>query len=101
MAGTRASESDSGDQRSAGSRRYRRASSGRVRVRPIEYGAVVSPKPAGSGYSRYVGRVGALAVALGIGAAIASMPAVAFADENGSAGSTGSGSSSAAGGSSP
>jgi len=32
------------------------------------------------GSSLYVGRVGALAVALGIGAAIASVPAVAFAD---------------------
>ena len=35
-----------------------------------------------SGSSLYVGRVGALAVALGIGAAIASMPAVAFADSD-------------------
>jgi hypothetical protein len=34
---------------------------------------------------RYVGRVGALAVALGIGAAVVTMPAVAFADTTGSA----------------
>ena len=62
-------------------------------MRPIEYGTGVSRKPAGSGYSRYVGRVGALAVALGVGAAIASMPAVAFADEPGPGGSTVSSSS--------
>gem|GEM_PF-6355182 len=57
-------------------------------MRPIESGAGVSPKPAWLGYSRYVGSVGALAVALGVGAAIASMPAVAFADETGPGGST-------------
>ncbi|MCZ8378394.1 hypothetical protein O6P37_05920 [Mycobacterium sp. CPCC 205372] len=32
-------------------------------------------------YARYVGRVGALAVALGVGAAVASTPGVAWADE--------------------
>ncbi len=37
--------------------------------------------------ARYVGRIGALAVALGIGAAIASSPAVAFADPSESDGS--------------
>ena len=89
MAAPRTSETNPGDRRSAGSRRYRRASSGRVRVRPIEYGAGISAKPVASGYYRYVGRVGALAFALGIGAAIASMPAVAFADTTGSACSTG------------
>ena len=35
----------------------------------------------GDGYGRYVGRVGALAVALGIGAAIANNPGIALADE--------------------
>ncbi|MCH9733617.1 MAG: alkaline phosphatase family protein [Actinomycetia bacterium] len=47
-----------------------------------------------------MGRVGALAVGLGVGAALASMPAIAFADTTGSAGSTASASSStsAAGG---
>ncbi|MBU3752207.1 MAG: hypothetical protein FGM52_17480, partial [Mycobacterium sp.] len=40
--------------------------------------------------SRPVGRVGALAVALGIGAAVVMLPAVAAADTSGSAGSTGS-----------
>lgn len=45
------------------------------------------PRASVSGYARYVGRIGALAFALGVGAAIASMPAVAFADTAGSAGS--------------
>ena len=40
-------------------------------------------------YARYVGRVGALAVALGVGSAVAAIP-VALADTTGSAGSTGS-----------
>lgn len=44
---------------------------------------------ANPGYATYVGRVGALAVALGVGAAIASMPFVAYADTSGSSGSTG------------
>lgn len=35
------------------------------------------------GYGRYVGRVGALAVALGIGAALAANPGTAFADDAG------------------
>ena len=109
MSSTRASETNSGDRRSAGSGRHGRISTGRVRVRTIENGAGVSPKPAGSGYSRYpagsgysryVVRVGALSVALGVGAAIASMPAVAFADETGSGGSTGSSSSGSSGSSS-
>ena len=50
--------------------------------------STVSSHPAASSYARYVGRVGALAVALGVGAAVVSMPA-AFADTTGSAGSTG------------
>lgn len=41
------------------------------------------------GCSPHIGRVGALAVALGIGAAIASMPATAFADTEGSDSSAG------------
>ena len=44
---------------------------------------------------RYVGRVGALAVALGVGSAVAAMP-IAFADTTGSQGSTGTGTSDAA-----
>ena len=47
-----------------------------------------------SGYARYVGRVGALAVALGVGAAVLPV-AVAAADTTGSAGSTGSSSDAA------
>ena len=78
MVALRAPGANSGDQRSAG----------RVRGRPIDYRAGISPKPAWLSYSRYVGSVGALAVALGVGAAIASMPAVAFADEPGPGSST-------------
>lgn len=40
--------------------------------------------------ARHVGRVGALAVVLGVGAAIASMPAIAGADSSGSSGSSAS-----------
>ena len=50
----------------------------------------------GGGYVRYVGRVGALAVALGVGSAVAAMP-VAFADEVGSPGAAGSGAGSVSG----
>ena len=64
--------------------------------RPIE---VSSRKSAGSGLTggsaRYVGRVGALAVALGIGAAVTA-PALAGADTTGSAGSSGSSASDSA-----
>ena len=45
--------------------------------------------PVEVGSARYIGRVGALAVALGVGAAVAS-PAFAFADTSGSAGASGS-----------
>jgi hypothetical protein len=48
---------------------------------------------AGSGFGRSVGRVGALAVALGIGAAVVALPGLAAADTTGSEGSTGSSSS--------
>jgi len=63
-------------------------------VRAIEFvrRAVASPDSLSPSYSRYIGRVGALAVALGVGSAIAAMP-VAFADETGSAGSSGASSS--------
>ena len=62
-------------------RRGVRVIEGRHRAMPLH--------PSLSGYARCVGRVGALAVALGVGAAIGSMP-VAFADTTGSGGSTGS-----------
>lgn len=69
--------------------RHRRTAKGRVRA--IEYGrrTVASTEAAAPGFARYVGRVGALAVVLGVGSAIASVP-VAFADTTGSPGSTGS-----------
>lgn len=44
--------------------------------------------------SGYVGRVGALAVALGVGAVVVGLPGVAFADTSGSAGAAGASSSS-------
>lgn len=50
----------------------------------------------GIGHLRSVGRVGALAVALGIGAAAVWTPAIAAADKNGSSGSIASNSSSGA-----
>jgi hypothetical protein len=53
----------------------------------------VCQRPA-KGYARYVGRVGALAVALGIGAAIAASPGIASADDNESGSSSGSSASS-------
>ena len=57
---------------------------------PIGSPAIDTPVTSGhtTNCSRHVGRVGALAVALGVGAAIASMPAVAFADTAGSPGSS-------------
>ncbi len=41
------------------------------------------------GYAAYIGRVGGLAVALGVGIAVATAPGVAWADDTGSAGSGG------------
>ena len=67
-----------------------------ARVRAIECGrsssAATESASATSVYARSIGRVGALAIALGVGSAAAAMP-VAFADTTGSGGSTGSGSS--------
>lgn len=48
------------------------------------------------GYSGHIGRVGALAVTLGVGVAIWSLPAMAFADTTGSAGSSATGEKSSA-----
>ena len=53
---------------------------------PIEQGAMM-------GYVRYVGRVGALAVALGVGSAVATMPGVALAEPSDSSSSSSSSSS--------
>lgn len=68
--------------------RHRRSARGRVR--PIEYNrrAVLATEVATPGYAGVVGRVGVLAVALGVGSAVAWVP-VAVADTTGSAGSTG------------
>ena len=66
-------------------------------VRAIEYRRWSVTEPAG--FARVVGRVGALAVALGVGSAVAAMP-MAFADTRGSAGSSGSGTSDTSAGSS-
>ena len=94
MAASLVSETNSRSGRLAGAGRHRRASSGWIGAPRIRYGAGLLPKQKTLSSSRYVGRVGALAVALGVGAAIASMPAVAFADATGSADSAGSSSSS-------
>lgn len=59
--------------------------------------ATLSTTNVSRGAARFVGRVGALAVALGIGVAIANNPAVAFADEAGSDSSSSPPSSSSAG----
>ncbi|MCW2520176.1 MAG: hypothetical protein JWR46_2795, partial [Mycobacterium sp.] len=52
-------------------------------------------RPPTNNHARYVGRVGALAVALGIGAAIANNAAIAYADDGGSGSSSDSAGSSA------
>ena len=68
--------------------RHRRSS--RCRVQAIEYRRrAVQASESATGTASYVGRVGALAVALGVGSAVAAMP-VALADTTGSAGSTAS-----------
>ncbi|HPY26401.1 MAG TPA: hypothetical protein PLK19_19030, partial [Mycobacterium sp.] len=55
-------------------------------VRAIEFGrTMVTTDRSAPSHARYVGRVGALAVALGIGSGIVAMP-MAFADTVGSAG---------------
>lgn len=46
--------------------------------------------PAGSGHARFIGRVGALAVALGIGIAVANGPAICLADTGSSTGASAS-----------
>ena len=61
------------------------------RVRPVECERRTRRNPVASGSARHVGRVGALAVALGVGAAVVTVPALAYADNTGSSGSTGSG----------
>lgn len=53
-------------------------------VRPNRFGAGMIQRPSLSGSSRYVGRVGALAVSMGVGVAVLALPAAAFADGTGS-----------------
>ena len=79
-AAQRVSGTNSGDRRSAGPGRHRRVTAGRGPLYRIQDAGRGLAEPVAPGYSRYVGRVGALAVALGVGVAIASMPGVAFAD---------------------
>ncbi len=86
MSSTQASQSASSDRRCARLGRHRR----------VTADSADASTEARSEYARYVGRVAGLAVALGVGAAIASMPAVAFADTTGSSGSENSSPSSAA-----
>ena len=77
-------------------RRHRRSLKGQVHAIECNRRAVGAMGPVSRSYAAYVGRVGALAVALGVGSAVASVP-VAFADTTGSAGSAGSSSADAAG----
>ncbi len=73
-------EPDTGEGKPGG--RRRRTGAGSHSIRPVEVSQPL-PLPLSTGYGRHVGRVGAL----GVGAALASMP-VAYADRQGS-GSTG------------
>jgi hypothetical protein len=67
-------------------------------IRAIELArrVLAAPDALSPNCSRYVGRVGALALALGVGSAVASMP-MAFADTTGSAGSSSTADSTGAG----
>lgn len=76
------------DSASASGGRHRRTSKGRVRAIEYRRRTVGASEPADAASARYVGRVGALAVALGIGSIAGSLP-MAFADTTGSAGATG------------
>ena len=65
-------------------------------VRPIESGSRTATAASDSSPANYVGRVGSLAVALGVGAVMVWLPSVAAADTTGSPGSSASPSDSAA-----
>lgn len=69
--------------------RHRRWNRG-ARPRPVGVGAQALLRPGLLGSSSYVGRVGALAVSLGVGAAVVALPGMAFADTAGSGGASGS-----------
>lgn len=84
---------DGGSESMGGSSQSRRVGSrlgGRARVMELDCRGESVGEPGGSGYASAVGRIGGLAVALGIGAAVVVMPAVALADTRGSGGATGS-----------
>jgi hypothetical protein len=68
--------------------RHRRSSKGRIRSIEYTRRAVVATETSVSTYASYIGRVGALAVALGVGSALLAVP-IAFADTTGSEGSVG------------
>ena len=59
-----------------------------VGLHALAYGRA-QPKESNMSHARYIGRVGGLAVALGVGLAVATTPGVAWADDTGSASSGG------------
>ncbi len=63
-------------------------------TRDDQYVRPMRKAPTSAGCARFIGRVGALAVALGLGAAIAGSPGIAWADGKGSGSSSSSGSAS-------
>ena len=58
-----------------------RAATSYASYRPAEWGAGSGATPLPNGYAKHIGRVGALAVALGVGAAVVALPGVAWADD--------------------
>src|SRR6201999_1373410 len=56
----------------------------------VVYGSGDRAKGTAMGYARHIGRVGALAVTLGVGAAMASTPGIAYADTTSDSASTSS-----------
>ena len=78
----------------------RQVSSGQARRIDLREGTMNTPTSHVSIYGRYIGRVGALAAALGIGVMVVTAPGVATADPSSSTGDTSSSSSDAAGASS-
>ena len=62
-----------------------RASSTSLRVQIVQ-AVTGAARSADANYTAHVGRVGALAVALGVGAGFGALPALAYADSTGSGG---------------
>lgn len=71
-----------------------RASVTSLRVQIVQ-AVTDAARSADSNYTAHVGRVGALAVALGVGAGFGALPALAYADSTGSGGAAGTASSAA------